>query len=207
MQIQRINGQSRVKKTFFSSGFRGRYRCSYKQERTILCMIKLTVRTNSQKYSADPAGFRSSDRCAVLVRAFCYSHSIPYEDVFVSIAIKGCKPSMVTSAGKRTIYGINEEFGKYPIELHERVIEHIQVATVGDFQTVICGAIKLECSSASGHELGRYLRDYVHCLQNLNPEEKKQKLEEMAHKLPSSRYCEARIFRTLYTSDKKRRTE
>jgi hypothetical protein len=166
-------------------------------------MINLIVRTNSQSYSTDPADFRSSDRCAAVLRAFCNSRFIPYEDVFVSIAVKVKKQSMVKAVGRRTTHGIDEAFGKFAIELDERVIEHIQVATIGDFQTVVCKAIALECSSASDDTLVRYLQDKVHCLQDMSPQEKKRKLEEMSTKLPSNRYCEARIFRTLHTSDKK----
>ena len=82
--------------------------------------MKLVVRTKSLTYSNDPAGFRSSDRCAPLVRAFCHWHGIPYEDTFVSIELKVEKHSPLRAVGKRTTHGIDEGFGEYPIELDER---------------------------------------------------------------------------------------
>jgi hypothetical protein len=166
--------------------------------------MKLIVRTNSVTYSNDPAGFRSSDRCAPLLRAFCHWHCIPYEDTFVSIGLKVEKPSPVRAVGKRTTQGIDQGFGDYPIELDERVIEHIQVAGAGDFHDIICEAIKRECFSTNDKGWKEYVSENVYDLRGRTTREKKQKLEEIASKLASNRYAEARIFRTLHTSDKKK---
>jgi len=166
--------------------------------------VKLIVRTDSLTRSNDPAGFRSSDRCAPLVRAFCHWHSIPYEDTFVLIAAKVEKHSPLRAVGKRMTHGIDVGFGEYPIELNERVIEDIQIAAAGDFHDIICEAIKRECFSRSDNDWKEYLRKNVYDLRGWALQEKKQKLEEIASELPSSRYAEARIFRTLHASDKKK---
>jgi hypothetical protein len=165
--------------------------------------LKLIVRVDSLTHSNDPAGFRSSDRCAPLVRAFCHWHGIPYEDTFVSIAVKMQKHSPVRAVGKRMTHGIDVGFGKYPIELDERVIEDIQIAAAGDFQNIICEAIKRECFSRNDNDWKEYVRKKVYDLRGWTAQEKKQKLEEIASELPSGRYAEARVFRTLHTSDKK----
>lgn len=162
--------------------------------------MRLVVNTDSLTRSIDPAGFRQSDRCAPVVKAFCHSHGIPYEDTFVCIAVKADKVSPLKPVGEREPTGVDVLYGKYPIELDKRVIEDIQVVTAGDFQTVICEAIRRECSN---EDWKKYVSEKVYDLRRLSYQEKERKLDEIAKSMSSSTYAEARIFRTLHTSDKK----
>jgi hypothetical protein len=86
--------------------------------------MKLLVKTNSRQFFTDPEGFKSSDRCAPVVKAFCQAHNLPYSDTFVSIAVFTDKEiSSIKLIGKRRAYNISDEFGEYAIELREEVIQ------------------------------------------------------------------------------------
>lgn len=165
--------------------------------------MKYIVRTSSLALSKNPEGFTSSDRCGAEVKAFCNAHGVPYEDVFVSIAIRIDKPSPLRPVGIRSVYNLSHEFGPYSIELADHVISDIQVVAAGDFQTIICKAIQLQCSSSDAEEWKKFVAENVFDLRSLKGDQKTGLLEKAARKLPSGRYAEARVFRALRTGDKK----
>ena len=100
------------------------------------------------------------------------------------------------------MYNINDEFGQYTIELTDKVIADIQVATARDFQTMICAAIQVYCGDPTGRELAQYLQKNLFDLRMKTPSEKKAAIEDLSKRTPRAAYAEARIFRCLRTVDK-----
>jgi hypothetical protein len=166
--------------------------------------MKLVVKTDSSEFYNDPAGFKSSDRCAPVVNAFCKAHDLPYSDTFVSIAVViKRKQSPLKSIGKRHVYNANDQFGQYVIELNDEVIKDVQVVTIRDFQTVICAAIQVDCGNTDGRKLSRYLQETLIDLRGKTIPEKKAALEYASQRAPGAAYAEARVFRRLRTGDKR----
>lgn len=166
--------------------------------------MRLVVKTDSLRFFTDPEGFKSSDRCAPVVSAFCHAHGLPYSETFVSIAVViERKQSPLKPIGKRRVYNANNEFGQYAIELNNDVIEDIEVVTVRDFQTVICAAIQVYCGDPVGRELSKYLQETLIDLRGKTVPEKKAALEEASRRAPRAAYAEARVFRLLRTRDKR----
>jgi hypothetical protein len=166
--------------------------------------MKLVVKTDSSEFFNDPEGFKSSDRCALVVSAFCKAHDLPYSDTFVSIAVvTKWKQSPLKSIGKRHVYNANDQFGRYAIELNDEVIKDVQVVTIRDFQTVICAAIQIDCGDPDGRKLSRYLRETLIDLRGKTVPEKRAALEDASRLAPRAAYAETRIFRNLRTGDKR----
>ena len=166
--------------------------------------MKLVVKTDSLRFFADPEGFKSSDRCAPVVKAFCKTHDLPHSDTFVSIAVViERNQSPLKPIGKRHVYNANDEFGHYAIELSDEVIKDVQVVTIRDFQTVICAAIQVYCGDPDGRELSRYLKETLIDLREKTVSEKKAALEDASRRAPRAAYAEARVFRRLRAGDKR----
>ncbi len=161
--------------------------------------IKLEVRTNSTKYKKNPVGFKSTDECAVVLKAFCDIHGIPYSDVFVSIAVS-CEGSNLKKAGPgRTAvkYQLSEAHGGNVLTLKPDVVKEIEVVCAGDFQTTICNAV---AKGLHGEDISEYLSKFT-VLSGKTTDEKMAELEKAAEKVRSPQYAEARIHRPLKKSD------
>lgn len=165
--------------------------------------MNLVVKTDSRQFFDDPEGFESSDRRARDVKAFCQAHDLPYSDTFVSIGVVGDrKQSPLNLVGERQVYNVNDQYGRYAIELNDEVIKDVQVVTIRDFQTVICAAIDIVGSHPDGREVSGYLRDKLVDLRGKTLLEKKAALKDASRRAPRAAYAEARIFRCLRTGDK-----
>jgi hypothetical protein len=168
------------------------------------CTMKLVVKTGSLRLFTDPDGFKSSDRCAPVVGAFCGAHGLPYSETFVSIAVViERRQSPLKAIGKRRVYNLNDEFGQYAIELNDDVIKDIEVVTVRDFQTVICAAIQVDCGDPDGRALSKYLQEKLIDLRGKTVSEKRAALEGASRRAPRAAYAEARVFRFLRSGDKR----
>lgn len=166
--------------------------------------MRLVVKTDSLRFFTDPEGFKSSDRCAAVVSAFCHAHGLPYSETFVSIAVViERKRSPLKRIGERRVYNANDEFGQYAIELNDDAIKDIEVVTVGDFQTVICAAIQVYCGDPGGRGLSKYLQKTLIDLRGKTVPEKRAALQEASRQAPRAAYAEARVFRSLRTGDKR----
>ena len=165
--------------------------------------MELAVKTNSLRFFNDPEGFKSTDRCACVVRPFCIKRKIPYSDTFVSISVTTSrKPGPLKRFGRRHVYNANDAYGEYPIQLADKVIKDIEVVTVGDFHTVMSHAIQLYFASPDYRALRKYLKQHVIDLRGKKVSEKKRALKHASQLAPRTAYAEARIFRPLKTGDK-----
>ncbi len=159
----------------------------------------LEVRTNSQKFSKNPEGFRSRDRCANVLSAFCGEHNIPYSETFVSISVSLAGDSQKRTSETRTAtkYRLQNEYGKYIIRLKPVVVEAIEVVCLGDFQTIVCNAAARQLNGLDLHEdLAKVIS-----LRGKAFDEKASVLENAARQVRSPRYAEARIPRALRKGD------
>jgi hypothetical protein len=97
---------------------------------------------------------------------------------------------------------LNDEYGDHAIELRDEVIGDIQVVTIGDFQTVICEAIRIYFDDSDGDRLRKYIRERVVDLRGNTVEEKRSALDRASRLVSGAAYAEARIFRPLRKEDK-----
>jgi hypothetical protein len=160
---------------------------------------KLEVHTNSAKYTRNPEGFKSTDQCAVALKAFCDLHGIPYSDVFVSIAVslEGSNVKKVGPGRTAVKYQLAEAYGKNILTLKSDVMKEIEVVCTGDFQTTICNAV---AKRLRGDDISEYLSKLA-VLSGKTVEEKMAALEKAAANVRSPQYAEARIHRPLRKID------
>lgn len=160
--------------------------------------IRLEVRTNSREYFENPEGFRNSDDCAPVLRAFCDKHGIPYGDTFVSIAVllEGRNLKQFGEGRTARKHKLVESYGNLVITLKQALLKEIEVVCAGDFQNTICNAV---ARTLCGEDIKEII-SRITVLSTKSCDEKMAALEEAA-KVRGAGYAEARIHRPLRKSD------
>jgi hypothetical protein len=164
--------------------------------------VELIVGIDDPKFSNDPDGFCSKDDCRAVMRNFFQRYGILDSEKFTcfsvreqigQIGIRNVAGGTLSKAQTADAWGVK---GKQYLGKPD-LIKQIAVVCAGDFQTVVCNAVK---EILNGHDINSYVDRFVN-VQGKSENEIRNAISNALEKRSPYHYAEARIFRCLADGD------